>query len=85
VGKKSGVRYEMEAIMLVEQQIMQYIRVLPPSLQEEVLDFVRYLLVKLERQEQHEWEKFSLTSAMQGMEDEESPYTQDDLKVVFHE
>jgi hypothetical protein len=50
----------------------------------EVLDFIGYLLAKTERQEKNDWAKLSLTLAMRGMQDEETPvYTAADLKVVF--
>jgi hypothetical protein len=53
-----------------------------------VLDFVEYLLAKAEReavrQEEKAWSDLSLSFAMHGMEDEDTPtYTTDDLKVVF--
>ena len=74
--------------MVVAERIHQYVQKLPASLQVEVLDFVEYLLPKLEREaaEQGElgWPALSLTLAMRGMEDEEMPaYTTADLKVVF--
>jgi len=74
--------------MVVAERIHQYVQKLPASLQVEVLDFVEYLLSKLERDavEQGElsWSALSLTLAMRGMEDEEMPaYTTADLKVMF--
>lgn len=69
--------------MTLDQQINQYIQKLPDSLQEELLDFIRYLLMKAERQEAREWASLSLSSAMRGMEDEKSLYTLADLKVEF--
>jgi|YNPMSStandDraft_1061717.scaffolds.fasta_scaffold05685_4 hypothetical protein len=68
---------------MVEQKISDSIRKLPPALQEELLDFVNFLLTKAERQEARQWSMLSLASAMRGMESEESLYTLDDLKVVF--
>jgi hypothetical protein len=62
---------------------------LPDALQQEVLDFVKFLLFKHEQettpeQDDIEWSYFSLASAMRGMEDEDTPvYTTDDLKEVF--
>ncbi len=68
---------------MVVDRLQERIKQLPPSLQEEVLDFVEYLLAKTER-EREEWMSFSLQSAMRGMEDEEIPeYSLEDLKVVF--
>ncbi len=69
--------------MVMNQKIQNYIEKLPPSYQEEVVDFLAYLLAKADRQEQKEWSKMSLASAMRGMEDEPSEYTLDDLKVVY--
>lgn len=69
--------------MIIEEKISESIRKLPPSLQQELLDFVDFLLIRAERREMREWTDFSLTSAMRGMEDEEPLYTLDDLKVVF--
>ncbi len=71
--------------MLVSVKITRHIKKLPDSLQSEVLDFVEFLLAKVERdQDDVEWSQFSLTTAMRGMEDEALPsYTLADLKVVF--
>ncbi|GFP19387.1 hypothetical protein HKBW3S42_00844 [Candidatus Hakubella thermalkaliphila] len=69
--------------MTLDQKIYQDVQKLPASFQEEILDFIRYLLMKAERQEAREWSSLSLSSAMSGMEDEEPLYTLADLKVVF--
>jgi len=69
--------------MVMNQKIQNYIEKLPLSYQEEVVDFLAYLLAKAERQEEKEWSKMSLASAMRGMEDEPSEYTLEDLKVVY--
>ena len=60
----------------------------PHCLQSEVLDFIEYLLSKAERdisrRESEVWSDLSLTSAMRGMEKEETPlYTVADLKAPF--
>ncbi|NBO66391.1 MAG: DUF2281 domain-containing protein [Acidobacteria bacterium] len=70
-------------VMIIEEKLSESIQKLPPSLQQELLDFVEFLLIRAERREMGEWTDFSITSAMQGMEDEEPIYTLDDLKVVF--
>jgi hypothetical protein len=59
-----------------------------PSFQAEVLDFVQYLVSKAEsevaRQDDKNWTSLSLSFAMRGMEDENTPlYVPSDLKVVF--
>jgi hypothetical protein len=67
--------------MTETERIIEYIRVLPESVQQEVLDFAEYLGHKT--QEDSEWSSLSLTHAMRGMEVEDSPYTKNDLKEVF--
>jgi hypothetical protein len=69
--------------MTLDEKIYQQVQNLPDAFQEELLDFVRFLLMKAERQEEREWSSLSLSSAMRGMEDEEPLYTLSDLKVVF--
>lgn len=74
--------------MAIAEKIHKYIEELPTPLQEEALDFVEYLLMKAKsrsaQKEDEDWSILSITSAMQGMEDEEAPsYTDADLKVVF--
>ena len=70
-------------VMMIEEKISESVRKLPPSLQQELLDFVDFLLTKAERRETRTWNDFSITSAMRGMEDEEPLYTLEDVKVVF--
>jgi len=74
--------------MVITERIQQYVQRLPTSFQVEVLDFVEYLLAKAEReavrQEEKAWSALSLSFAMLGMEEEDTPtYTTDDLKVFF--
>ena len=74
--------------MTITEKIEEGVQKLPTAFQAEVLDFVEYLLDKATRSSQeHEegfWSDVSLTSAMRGMEDEDSPqYTKADLKVIF--
>ncbi|MBI5651655.1 MAG: DUF2281 domain-containing protein [Chloroflexi bacterium] len=73
--------------MIAPEKIQQSIQKLPQPLQAEVLDFVEYLLSKVEResaqQDDADWFSLSLTSAMRGMEDETPTYSTVDLKVVF--
>jgi len=74
--------------MILSERIQQHIQELPASLQAEVLDFVEYLAAKAEReatrQEKRSWSGLSLSLAMRGMEDEDTPsYNPSDLKVVF--
>jgi hypothetical protein len=82
------VHQQEEESMILSERIQQYVQRLPASFQAEVLDFVEYLAAKAERemaqQEKRNWSSLSLSSAMRGMEDEDTPpYTPSDLKVVF--
>jgi hypothetical protein len=69
--------------MSLADKIINNVRTLPESKQIEVLDFIEYLRVKTERQENTGWSDFSLSSAVRGMENEESPYSLKDLKESF--
>jgi hypothetical protein len=74
--------------MALTDKIHEGVPQLPLALQAEVLDFVHYLLVKTKRGAPEDaeglWSHVSLTFAMRGMEDEDSPpYTTADLKVIF--
>ena len=73
--------------MNIEETIIKRLKSLPDLAQREVLDFVEFLAYRREelptREEDVAWSKFSLASAMRGMEDEETPYTLSDLKETF--
>jgi len=70
----------MEIAVIIQQHVQR----LPPTSQAEVLDFVEYLLEKAARGEARGHSEFSLTSAMRGMEDDDSPhFTAADLKEKF--
>lgn len=74
--------------MNVAEKINEQVRRLPEPTQVEVLDFVEYLLTKAERkqvrEEDQDWSRFSLASAMRGMETEDQPeYTDEDLEERF--
>ena len=62
--------------------VHQFIERLPATLQAEVLDFAKYLLFRAERDED-DWSRSSLAMAMRGMEEEDSPYTMDDLRGTY--
>ena len=68
--------------MVLSEKIQKYIQKLPPSFQEELFDYLEFLLAKAEREDK-EWSRLSLTSAMRGMEDEPAIYTVADLKVKY--
>lgn len=76
----------------VAEKIHQQVLALPEPLQVEVLDFVEFLLSRVETHgldetqgfENLEWSNVSLKMAMRGMEDEDGPeYTIADLKERF--
>jgi len=73
--------------MTTTEAILQHLKSLPDSAQREVLDFVQFLESRrkelAEKEENRVWSDFSLTSAMQGMEDEETPYSVADIKESF--
>lgn len=69
--------------MTLDEKIQQYVQKLPLYLQEELFDFVQFLLMKAEQQENQEWSSLSLSSAMSDMQDETDLYSLSDLRVVF--
>ena len=69
--------------MTLDEMIYHYAQRLPYSLQREALDFVQYLLMKAEQRDELDWARFSLSSAMRGMEDEPVLYSMADVKVEF--
>jgi hypothetical protein len=68
--------------MNLAEKILENVRMLPEDKQREVLDFAEYLRARTEQQENEEWSRFSLRSAMSGIE-EDSIYDLDDLKERF--
>lgn len=68
---------------ILSKRILQEVERLPSPFQEEVLNFVEFLLSKLTRRELEMWSAFSLESALAGMEDEEALYTLEDIRVAF--
>jgi hypothetical protein len=69
--------------MTLEEKIYQYARKLPYSFQEELFDFVQYLLMKAEQQEKQDWASLSLSAAMRDIEDEPDLYSVSDIRVAF--
>ena len=69
--------------MKLEETIIQQVHDLPETEKAEVLDFIKYLKAKIEKKELKDWNNLSLSSAMRGMEDEQSPYSLNDLKESF--
>lgn len=71
--------------MTLDEKIHQYAQRLPHSFQEELFDFVQYLLMKIEQQEKEDWAFLSISSAMRDMDDESALYSVADLRVVLHD
>ena len=69
--------------MTLDEKIHRYAKKLPHSFQEELFDFVQYLLVKAEQQEKQDWASLSLSSAMRDMEDEPVLYRMSDIRIFF--
>jgi hypothetical protein len=69
--------------MTLDEKIQKYAQKLPRSFQEELFDFVQYLLTKAEQQEKQDWTSLSLSSAMRNMEDEPALYSISDIRVAF--
>ena len=69
--------------MTLSEKILTTVASLPESKQVEVLDFVEYLKLKTEKEENREWSSFSIDTAMRGMENEDSNYSVTDLKETF--
>lgn len=69
--------------MTLDEKIHQYAQKLPYSFQEELLDFVQYLLMKAGQQEKQDWASLSLSSAMRDIEDEPALYSLSDIRVTF--
>ena len=70
--------------MTTQEMILERLKSLPAPAQREVLKFVDYLRGKgdVDGENEH-WSRFSLTSAMDGMEDEPPLYSRSDLKESF--
>jgi Protein of unknown function (DUF2281) len=69
--------------MTLDEKIYEYARKLPYSFQEELLDYIQYLLMKAEQQENQDWASLSLSSAMRDIEDEPALYSMSDIRVSF--
>ena len=69
--------------MSLTATIINDVQELSESQQGEVLDFVQYLRSHAEKQEIKEWGDFSLSSAMRGIAEEETPYSLNDIKESF--
>ena len=63
--------------MTIEEAIHLRVHNMPDTLQQEVLDFIEHLTPE------NPDSTLSLSCAMRGMEDEDSPYSAEDLKETF--
>ncbi len=69
--------------MEVTEKIIEKLQLLPKDKQIEVLDYVEFLQKKFEDKEREQWEEFSLSSALHGLESEDSIYSVEDLRVRY--
>lgn len=69
--------------MTLDEKIYRYVQKLPRSFQEELLDYVEYLVMKADQEEKRDWDSLSLSSAMRGMGDETVSYSLSDLQESF--
>jgi hypothetical protein len=69
--------------MTLDEKIHRDAQKLPLSFQEELFDFVQYLLTKAEQRGKRDWASPSLSSAMRDIEDEPVLYSLSDLRIVF--
>jgi hypothetical protein len=70
--------------MDIVERILEEVKSMPELDKTEVLEFVEYLKSKKGRKEEDsEWSRFSLDSAMRGIEEEPSPYGIEDIKERF--
>lgn len=71
--------------MNLSEKILATVASLPEAKQAEVLDFVEYLKLKTEKEENNDWNSLSISSAIRGMgnEERESNYSLTDLKETY--
>jgi hypothetical protein len=86
ISRRAGSRVVFsparEYSMTLDEKIYQYVQKLPRPFQEELLDFIQYLLLKAEQQqEKQDWMLLSLSSATRDMEDEPALYSMEDIKI----
>ncbi len=66
--------------MNIADKIYKELELLPEDKQARVLDFIKHLSKKQAEEEIEEWNKFSLSSALESIEDDKVEYTIDDIK-----
>ena len=69
--------------MNITAKLLENINKLPESKQLELADFIERLTQTADDEEGLNWSDLSVASAIRGMENEEFPYTIDDLKETY--
>lgn len=69
--------------MSLAEKIIEKVKLLPEEKQAEILDFIDSLSKKLNEEERKQWNRFSIESAMRGLESEESLYSLEDIKEKY--
>jgi len=69
--------------MNLSEKIIKELNELPEIKKREVLDFVEYLKLKTEKEENNTWSNLSISAAMRDMMDEPPLYSMQDLKETF--
>lgn len=69
--------------MSTAERIIQELSGLRPERQSEVLDFIEFVKKKEKKIEENLFFELSLSSAMQGMEDEDAIYSEADINEKF--
>jgi hypothetical protein len=69
--------------MGLEEKILQKVNDLPETEKAEVLHFIEYLKTKAGKKERKDWNDFSLSSAMRGMENEPALCSINDIQESF--
>ena len=66
--------------MNLDEKIIRQVIELPETKKAEVLEFLKHLKTKMDDKD---WAELSISSAMSGMENEDTPYSMEDLKESF--
>ena len=69
--------------MSIVDKIHKELELLPEDKQAKVLAFIKHLSEKQSEEEIEQWNKFSLSSALERIEDDEVEYTLDDIKEKY--
>ena len=69
--------------MSISDKIYKELELLPEDKQAKVLDFIKHLSGKQAEEELEQWNQFSLSSALEGIENNEVEYTLEDIKEKY--